>query len=67
MKLFKNTNNGSKLVKSLTLIAGGVGVIAMITNMFLEGAKHDEVKEAARETAREEVKKALADQTKEGA
>ena len=58
MKLFNETNN-SKLVRSLTLIAGGLGVIGMIANLFLDNAKHEEVKETARETAREEVKKAL--------
>lgn len=66
MKLFKNTNN-SKLVRALTLIAGGVGVVGMIANLYLEGAKHEEVKETARETAREEVKKALAANRKEEA
>lgn len=63
MKLFKNENAG-KTVKALTLVAGIIGLAGMVTNLFLDNVKHDEVvttaKNTAADVAREEVRKALA-------
>lgn len=63
MKIFKNANAG-KTVRKLTLGAGLIGLAGMIVNLFLEGAKHDEVvttaKNTAADVAKEEVRKALA-------
>lgn len=63
MKLFKNENAG-KTVKALTFVAGIIGLAGMVTNLFLDNVKHDEVvttaKNTAADVAREEVRKALA-------
>lgn len=44
-------------VKMLTVAAGIVGFITMIINDRLEDAKLEDIKEAARNEAREEIKK----------
>lgn len=47
------------LVKWLTLAGGVVSVIGMIISSRLEDARFDDVKETARNEAREEVRRAL--------
>lgn len=59
MKLFKNVNIGT-VVKGLTVLGAIMGVGGMIIDKLLDGARQEEVKETARDAAREEVKKALA-------
>ena len=60
MKLFKNADPG-KTVKGLTALAGIFGLAAFVANFFLDDAKHAESIETARETAREEARKILAE------
>lgn len=59
MKLFKNVNIGT-VVKGLTMFSAVIGVGGLILEKLLDSARQEEVKETARDAAREEVKKALA-------
>ena len=52
-------------VKMLTFAAGIASIIGMIINSRLEDAKMNDIKESAREEARQEVKKAFAEMNHE--
>lgn len=63
MKTRKNKTGST--IKLLTAVAGIVSLVAMIVNERLEEAKLEDIKETARKEAREEVKKALAEELNE--
>jgi hypothetical protein len=52
-------------IKLLTAVAGIVSLVAMVINDRLEEAKLEDIKETARNEAREEVKKALAEHSEQ--
>ena len=63
MKTRKNKTGAT--IKVLSVAAGIVSLVAMIINDRLEEAKLEDIKETARKEAREEVKKALAEELNE--
>jgi DNA-binding cell septation regulator SpoVG len=58
-------NKTGSTIKMLTVLAGIVGLVTMVINDRLEEAKLEDIKETARNEAREEVKKALAEKNDE--
>ena len=63
-KKTKECKTGST-IKLLSVVAGIISLAAMVINDRLEEAKLEDIKETARNEAREEVKKALAEHSEQ--